>query len=122
MSESPSAAPQQQKKEEKEESRVDHSQYDRPLATASEAGAGFGQDYIATLIDTLQYDCAARCKTVDACGECSSCEAATVIEQMADVIDDLVAALRGWQNYDLTLEQRQNAAMAAIAKAEGRRP
>jgi len=33
---------------------------------------------------------------------------------------DLLAALKNFQNYDLTLEERQNAAIAAIAKAEGR--
>lgn len=33
---------------------------------------------------------------------------------------DLVAALRNWQNYEQTLERRQNAASAAIDKAEGR--
>lgn len=33
---------------------------------------------------------------------------------------DLLQALKDWQNYDLTLEERQNKAMAAIAKAENR--
>ena len=33
---------------------------------------------------------------------------------------DLLEALKDWQNYDLTLEARQNKAIAAIAKAEGR--
>jgi alkylhydroperoxidase family enzyme len=34
---------------------------------------------------------------------------------------DLLAALKNWQNFDLPLAERQNAAMAAIQKAEGRR-
>lgn len=31
---------------------------------------------------------------------------------------DLLAALKNWQNFDMSLEQRQNVAMAAISKAE----
>lgn len=36
--------------------------------------------------------------------------------------DALVAALKNWQNFDLPLADRQNAARAAIAKAEGPMP
>jgi hypothetical protein len=37
------------------------------------------------------------------------------------VIADLLMALKNYQNYHMTLESRQNVAMAAISRAERRR-
>lgn len=68
--------------------------------------------YIATLIELLQRDC-------HACGDCLVCEAVLLLDRMDETIADLLFALKNWQNYDLTLEQRQNAATDAIRKAEG---
>jgi hypothetical protein len=44
----------------------------------------------------------------------------TINARLRAINADLLDALKNWQNYDLTLEERQNAAMAAIARAEGR--
>lgn len=44
------------------------------------------------------------------------------LHTLCDVNAELLAALKNYQNYDLPLEQRQNAAMKAIARAEGREP
>lgn len=68
--------------------------------------------YIATLIEMLQREC-------EACGECLSCEAVLLMDSMDEAIADLLFALKNWQNYEMTLEDRQNAAMRAITKVEG---
>lgn len=41
-------------------------------------------------------------------------------KRLNEINAELLAALKDWQNFDLTLEERQNRAIAAIAKAEGR--
>jgi hypothetical protein len=44
----------------------------------------------------------------------------TINARLRAINADLLAALKNWQNYEKPLEERQNAAMAAIARAEGR--
>lgn len=54
---------------------------------------------------------------VDGTKLCAACDE---WDRLMDAAPDLLAALKNYQNYDLTLEARQNAAIAAIAKATGR--
>jgi hypothetical protein len=71
----------------------------------------------AEYLDTLQSELAKHCDT--GCnGLCAICEAGDAIERMDEIIAELLLALQNWQNYDLTLEARQNAAIRAIARAK----
>jgi len=56
-------------------------------------------------------------KIDDACDELIRLQA--VNSELQSVQVQLVAAVKTWQNYSFTFEQRLNATLAAIARAEG---